>query len=65
MKPINNNYYYDIAKMNPALSTALQSWSRSKLLAIAGLLLALHVGVFFIGGAIAPTMFHHEKVSHL
>lgn len=61
-KVINNNYKYDIATMNPALSTALQSWSRPKLLGIVAILAVLHVGVFFMGVVFAPEMFHDAKV---
>jgi len=66
MKPIlvnNNSYYkYDIAKMNPALSTALQSWSRRKLLIIVSFLIAAHIAVFFMGVIVAPSMFHDANV---
>ena len=66
MKPLNNNYCYykryDIAKMNPAMSTALQSWSKAKLVAVVAFLALLHVGVFLIGATVAPSMFHDSKV---
>lgn len=59
---INNNYKYDIATMNPALSTALQSWSRPKLITITVILLVIHIGVFLMGAFVAPSMFHASKV---
>ena len=66
MKPLNNNYCYykryDIAKMNPAMSTALQSWSRPKLVSVGVLLFLLHLGVFLMGVALAPSMFHDAQV---
>ena len=52
----------DIAKMNPALSTALQSWSRRKLLIIVSFLIAAHIAVFFMGVIVAPSMFHDANV---
>ena len=52
----------DIAKMNPALSTALQSWSRRKLLIIVSFLIAAHIAVFFMGVIVAPSMFHDAEV---
>ena len=58
----NNNYDYDLAKMNPAFSTALQTWSRSRLLSVVATLLLLHVAAFFLGVLVAPTMFHDSEV---
>ena len=48
--------------MNPAMSTALQSWSKAKLVAVVAFLALLHVGVFLIGATVAPSMFHDSKV---
>ena len=48
--------------MNPALSTALQSWSRRKLLLIVSFLIAAHIAVFFMGVLVAPSMFHDANV---
>ena len=61
-KVLVNNNNYDIATMNPAFSTALQTWSRSKLLSVAALLLVLHVAAFFMGVLVAPNMFHNAEV---
>ena len=59
----NNNYEdFDLAKMNPAFSTALQTWSRSRLLSVVATLLLLHVAAFFLGVLVAPTMFHDSEV---
>ena len=65
MKPfkvLENNNNYDIANMNPAFSTSLQTWSRSKLLGVVLILLVLHVTAFFLGVLVAPTMFHDAEV---
>ena len=48
--------------MNPALSTALQSWSRRKLIITVGFLIAAHIAVFFMGVIVAPSMFHDANV---
>ena len=48
--------------MNPALSTALQSWSRRKLLITVSFLMIAHIAVFFMGVLVAPSMFHDANV---